>query len=31
MEALPSIISKPQLISRLSNFKVTREQGVQVF
>ena len=26
MEELPSINSKPQLISRLSNFKVTREQ-----
>ena len=30
MEALPSINSKPQLIARLSNFKVTREQVVQV-
>ena len=30
MEALPLINSKPQLISRLSNFKVTREQVVQV-
>ena len=30
MEALPLINSKPQLISQLSNFKVTREQVVQV-
>ena len=30
MEELPSINSKPQLISRLSFFKVTREQVLQV-
>ena len=30
MEELPSINSKPQLISRLSLFKVTREQVLQV-
>ena len=30
MEELPSINSKPQLISRLSNFKVTREYVLQV-
>ena len=30
MEALPLINSKPQLISRLSNFKVTRVQVVHV-
>ena len=30
MEELPSVNSKPQLISRLSFFKVTREQVLQV-
>ena len=30
MPVLPSINSKPQLISRLSNFKVIREQVLQV-